>query len=117
MADATDSTETVVTFTAWHEAHRVPPWLTKPTIEIRRATLDGTEYRWQFTISDTSPADDREDGGLHLAVFEDGLAAFADIPQFFAALGAQRPTHLSEVATILHSLGIADETVREAPAR
>lgn len=119
MADdpATDSTETVVTFTAWHEACTAQPWLTRPTLEIRRASLDGTEYRWEFTVSDTSTEDDREDGGLRIAVFEDGLAAFADIPEFFAALSAERPTHLPEVAAILHGLGIADVTVREVPAR
>ena len=119
MADysTTDSAETAVSFTAWHEAHTVPGWLTRPTLEIRRATLDGTESVWEFSISETAPADDREDGGLHVAVFEDGLAAFADIPEFFAALSAARPVTLSDVTAILISLGIADETVREAPVR
>lgn len=113
----TGPADTAVTFTAWHEAHIVPRWLKSPTLEIRRATLDGTEIVWEFTVSDTSPAEDHEDGGLHVAVFEDGLAAFADIPEFFAALGALRPTHLADVVSILHSLGYADITAREATLR
>ena len=63
---------------------------------------------------------DRADLGhphVELRVFNDGMAAFAEVPDFFAALAAEQPRDLVAVRTIAERIGAVDGTPRQRPSR
>lgn len=62
---------------------------------------------WEFAI------DDEPGGGLRVKVYDEAWRAFADVPEFFAAMAALgRGALLDEVVEILDSLGFTDITKR-----
>ena len=65
---------------------------------------------WEFTVEEV----DLGSHGLpiRVKVFDDAFAAFAQIPEFFAALAANDIDTLDKVTLLLQHLGAVDETQR-----
>jgi len=76
----------------------------QPAIQVA-AAADGGQA-WGFTV------DEYSFGAIHVGVFEDAFAAFAQIPEFFAALASEGAATLDDVRRILDAMGAADETDR-----
>lgn len=98
----------IVSHESWYA--RYPGIVGAPEISIS-ASVPGDGSAWNFSIEE-------KDFGSHgtaicLKIFEDAFAAFADIPEFFAALAADGVTTLDGVRKLLDSLGAVDETKRE----
>ena len=98
----------IVTHEAWY-ANAMPD--RQPEIYVT-ATTEDDGSAWEFGIREA----DFENRGVHpisVHVFDDAFAAFAQIPEFFAALAAEEVTTLGGVRTLLANLGAADETERK----
>lgn len=106
---------THLSYIVWHEtwyadASRIPG--DHPHLMVSAAADEGG-CAWEFQIDGY----DLSGPVTRVKMFMDSYAAFAQMPEFFAALEAQRPVTLDGVRAILHSLGAVDETARETPER
>lgn len=107
--------DTHLAYTVWHEAWYADASRTpgeQPHLMVSASGDDEGGVAWEFQI------DDYELGNApvtRVKIFEDAYAAFADMPEFFAALAERRPVTLDEVREILDGLGAIDETQRESP--
>lgn len=105
---------THLAYTDWREAWYNDP-REKPQVGVAASAEGaGGGVVWEFFI------EEHDFGGAHgkairLGVFDDAFAAFAQIPEFFAALGAGDVTTLDEVIGLLCRIGAADETARTSP--
>jgi hypothetical protein len=73
------------------------------------AAADGGGVKWEFDVQEYHL------GGrdnLRLRIFDDALAAFEDIPEFFTALRERKPQTLTDLRALLDSLGAVDATQR-----
>jgi hypothetical protein len=105
--------DTHLAYTVWHEAWYAaasPIPGEKPHLMVSAAS-DGGGVAWEFQIDGY----DLSGPVTRVKMFMDSYAAFAQMPEFFAALADQRPVTLDEVREILHALGAVDETPRESP--
>lgn len=95
---------------AWYS--RVAPVPGDETVlTIGLFAAEGGGQRWEFCVEEV-PVQCR--GCLRVRVFDDGFAAFAAVPEFFARLadlgvGAS----VEEVVAVLDGLGFVDLTQRE----
>ena len=98
----------IVSHEAWY-ARSMPD--RQPEMSVMAAAEDG-RCAWEFTITEA----DFENRGMHpisVALFDDAFAAFAQIPEFFAALATGDYTTLDAVRSLLDGLGAADDTDRK----
>jgi hypothetical protein len=105
---------TSLTYIVWHEAWYADASRTPgehPHLMVSAAADEGG-VAWEFQVDgydlSGSPV-------TRVKMFEDAYAAFADMPEFFAALAEHRPVTLDEVQDILISLGATDTTPRVSP--
>ena len=100
----------IVWHEAWYaEASRTPG--EHPHLMVQTAH-EGGGVTWAFQI------DGHELGGslvTRVKMFDDSYGAFAQIPEFFAALADGGPATLGDIMEILDGLGAVDETPRVSP--
>lgn len=106
---------TRLAYTVSHEAWyaRRPGIVDQPQIMVS-ASSPGGGCAWEFGVNE-------HDFGSHgrairVDVFDDAFAAFAQIPEFFAALAAEGIGTLDGVRSVLDRMGAVDETDRTDPA-
>jgi hypothetical protein len=83
----------------------------KPSLSVS-ASANGGGVAWEFEI------EEMELGGkpvTRVKVFDDAYAAFAQVPELFAALADGAGTTLTACRGLLDMLGAADETGRTGP--
>jgi hypothetical protein len=80
----------------------------KPDIIVRSA-VSGQGCIWEFTIEDDGS------GQVIMLIYSEAFRAFAEIPEFFAAMARTQPGNLAGVRTVLDYVGAADETMRTKP--
>jgi hypothetical protein len=113
--------DTHLAYTVSHEAWyaRTPGIVDQPQIMVgASAQGSGGGVAWEFSVTE------HDFGGHGRAIkvgvfddaFDDAFAAFAQIPEFFAALAAGDIDTLDKVALLLQHIGAVDETEREDPA-
>ena len=95
-----------LTYTVSHEA-----WYSR-VVERPEIVVSGPG--WEFVVTEHDHGDRNP---IRVGVFEDAFAAFAQIPEFFAALAEQQPGTLTGVRAILDEMGATDETPRVSPLR
>jgi hypothetical protein len=84
------------------------------TIGIAAAVSEaGGGDAWNFEVAEVNLG--QYGTALQVRVFDDGFAAFAELPEFFAALAAGGPETLDGVVVLLEDLGAADRTATEPP--
>src|SRR5437879_2598105 len=98
----------VVTHEAWY-ANALPD--RHPEISVL-ASAEGGGCAWEFMVEevDLSPSGP----AIRVKVFDDAFAVFAQMPEFFAALAAEKTDALDGVREILDRLGAVDETERRS---
>lgn len=92
-----------------HEAYWAPrTWIPneKPTVMVQAAS-NGGGVGWEFEVQDYASLN-----AVRVGVFSDSWAAFAQIPEFFAALAAGEVSSLADVRALLDRLGAVDRTER-----
>ena len=104
--------DTHLAYSVFHEAWyaSVPGNVRQPEIGVAAsAEGSGGGVAWEFAVEevDLSPT------AIRVRVFDDAFAAFAEMPEFFAALAAEKITTLAQVRELLDRLGAVDETSRE----
>lgn len=80
-------------------------------IWIQAASREGG-VAWEFAV------EEEDLGGqphVRVEIFDDAFAAFAQIPEFFAALAERKPDDLLKVADLLDEVGAKDTTERTGP--
>lgn len=93
-----------------------PPWRVHQTaaLSVRHAELwvSATDRNggcvWEFIVAEH--VFHTGEASTHVEIMNDAYQAFAQIPEFFAALAAEHPTTLPPVAQILARLGAVDLT-------
>ena len=98
----------IISHEAWYA--RYPGIVRRPDINIS-ASVPGDGCAWEFSVEDVDQG--QHGTAIQLRMFYDAFAAFADIPEFFAALPGV--TTLDGVRKQLDALGAVDETRREQP--
>ncbi|WP_306365371.1 hypothetical protein [Nocardia sp. CC227C] len=108
--------DATLTYTLRHEAWYAPALKQNgsdmPDAVYVHSSAQGGGVHWEFSI---------EDGRLNtrrttvLRMFDDAYRAFTEVPEFFAALAAEQPTHLTDVVAILDRIGAVDDTARVDP--
>jgi hypothetical protein len=98
----------IVSHEAWY-AHAVAD--RRPEISVT-AAADGGGCAWEFTVEEVDLG--ASGPAIRVKVFEDAFAAFAQIPEFFAALAAEKTDTLDGVRSVLDRIGAADETERRS---
>jgi hypothetical protein len=106
---------THLAYVASHEAwYAHANQISHPQLSIM-ASHKGGGVAWEFS------AEEYELGGrqvVRVRMFFDSFAAYAQMPEFFAALAEQGETAtLDSVRAALDALGALDETERETPPR
>jgi hypothetical protein len=109
--------DTHLAYTVSHEAWyaRTPGIVDQPQIMVAASAQgSGGGVAWEFSVTE-------HDFGSHgraiqIGVFDDAFAAFAQIPEFFAALVAEKIDTLGGVRALLDRMGAVDETDRRGPA-
>ena len=107
--------DTHLAYVAMHEAwYAGASHIDHPQLAIE-ASHKGGGCVWEFT------AEEYELGGrqvVRVKMFFDSFAAYAQMPEFFAALAEQgESATLDSVRAALDALGAVDETERETPLR
>lgn len=97
----------VITHEAWYG--QIPTVISGPQINVV-ASAEGGGCEWEFLIEERDLG--RSGKPIRLGVFDDAFAAFEQIPEFFTALGEQKPSTLAEVVKILDGIGAVDVTER-----
>jgi hypothetical protein len=97
----------VVSHEAWYA--RQPGIVDQRHIMVM-ASSSGGGCAWEFSVTE-------HDFGSHgraikVGVFDDAFAAFAQIPEFYAALVAEKVETLDETRALLDRMGAVDETER-----
>ncbi|MEV2239564.1 hypothetical protein [Micromonospora sp. NPDC049891] len=94
----------------WHARRKADP---RPTLMVAKAA-DGGGVAWEFAVvhKQFTVVDEAT---IQVRVFNDGFAAFTEMPPFFAALAEQKPATLDGVRAILDGLGVVDATERTDP--
>jgi len=107
---------THLAYIASHEAwYAVPAQVAHPQLFVMAsAEGSGGGVGWEFTV------EEYELSGrpvVRVRMFFDSFAAYAQMPEFFAALAEQgESTTLASVRALLDSLGAVDETARRRDA-
>jgi hypothetical protein len=101
----------IVSHEAWFA--RTPGIVDRPEISVCASANDGRGGEWSFGISEVDFGSHGQ--AIELKVFDDAFAAFAQIPEFFAALAAENITELAGVRALLDRLGAVDQTERRTP--
>ena len=85
-----------------------------------QAAADGGGVAWEFIVEQVEhfQIDNLGCGpALRLKMFDDAWDAFVQVPEFFSALQAKRPQHLTALREILDEIGAVDITARTDPDR
>jgi hypothetical protein len=101
-----------VSHEAWYARH--PGIVDQPQIMVSASSDEGG-CAWEFGVNehDFGTGHGR---AIRADVFDDAFAAFAQIPEFFAALAAEKIGTLDEVRALLDRMGAVDQTDRRDPA-
>ncbi|MGY5210019.1 hypothetical protein [Nocardia gipuzkoensis] len=106
---------TTTAYVLVHEAwYTNPARVQRPTLTIAIRDQDSDEAA-EFEFEELPPGTLAPDSSLKLRLFDDAFGALAQLPEFLAALSAERPTTIAELVTILDRLGARDITVRTRP--
>lgn len=85
-----------------------------PTVMVQASAKgQGGGVAWDFAVEDGSDLLGKP--GLRLKMWDEAWEAFAQIPEFFAALASGEVTTLADLRGLLDSLGAVDETSRVSP--
>lgn len=96
----------IVGYEAWYaDANRAHE--SNPYLNIQAAAREGG-VAWEFKAAEY----DLDGPTLQLAMFGDSFDAFAEMPEFFAALAEQKPRTLVELRKLLDGIGARDATER-----
>ncbi|MGV9336641.1 hypothetical protein [Nocardia sp. NPDC003726] len=106
-----NTTAYVLVHEAWYTN---PQRVQRPTLTVAVRDQDGAEEA-EFEFEELPPGTLAPDSSLKLRVFDDAFGALAQLPEFLAALAAERPTTVAELVAILDRLGAEDITVRTRP--
>ena len=98
----------IVSHEAWY-ARAMPD--RQPEMSVM-ASAEGGGCAWEFAVREAG-FENRGQHPISVTLFDDAFAAFAQIPEFFAALAAEEVTALGGVRTLLANMGAADETDRK----
>jgi hypothetical protein len=98
----------VVSHEAWY-ANAMPD--RHPEINVM-AAAEGGGVAWEFSVEEVDLGSSGP--AIRVKVFDDAFAAFAQLPEFFALLAAEKADTLDSVCRILDRLGAADETERRS---
>ena len=98
----------IVSHEAWY-ARAMPD--RQPEMSVM-AAAEGGGCAWEFTVREAD-FENRGQRPVSVTLFDDAFAAFAQIPEFFAALATEDYTTLSAVQALLDGFGAADETDRK----
>jgi hypothetical protein len=98
----------IVSHEAWY-ARALPD--SRPEINVMAAATGGG-VAWEFTVEEVDLGS--HGPAIRVKVFDDAFEAFAQIPEFFAALAAGQAGTLGDLREILDSMGAADETQRHS---
>lgn len=88
--------------------------LTSPELTVTAAMGDGG-CAWEFMVREHDLG--RDERPIRIDVFDDSFEAYAQIPEFFIAVGVLRPTGIAQVVDILSAFGAVDETPYVRPDR
>lgn len=105
--------DTHLAYTVRHETYYAGTLPGEPeVIVMASAKGSGGGVAWEFGVTDGASRIGR---GLELRMWDDAWAAFAQLPDFFAALAAGEVASLDDVRALLDRLGAVDETDRVSP--
>lgn len=106
---------TTTAYVLVHEAwYADPARVQRPTLTVAVHDQDGDE-NFTFEFQEYAPGALAPDSALKLRVFDDAFAAFAELPEFLAALSDERPNTVAQLVAILDRLGARDMTARVRP--
>jgi hypothetical protein len=95
---------------AWYMQRR--PQDERDYLTVCKSADDGG-VGWEFQV--VNYTEKLRTPALHVEIFDDAWAAFAEIAPVFAALAVERPQTLDAVAELLDRFGFADQTERDQP--
>lgn len=102
----------IVSHEAWYA--RTPGVIDHPEINVMASAKgSGGGVAWEFMVEEVDLG--RGEPAIRVKVFDDAFAAFAQIPEFFAAIAETPPQTLKAVRAALDAMGAVDETERHGP--
>lgn len=107
--------DTHLAYSLPHEAYyaATPGIVGGPMIYVSASAQgSGGGVAWEFSVK---AIDLGRNSAIRVDIFDDAFAAFAQIPEFFAALAANDIDTLDKVTLLLQHMGAVDETKRTDP--